>query len=177
MAAYVAFLRAINLGPTRKFPKASIVAATQAAGGREVATYIASGNVRLDSDLASCTEVEAALEEAYLADRGFAVPTIVFTPRELTAVVDDIDALWSRHGEPAAYSVTLFKEPPPAAAVAEVEALDLGDVVTVRGRAAHVLLKQGFHESKALASKPFAALGQGTARNATVLREITRRWC
>ena len=32
MATYLGFLRAINLGPTRKFPKDAIVAATEAAG-------------------------------------------------------------------------------------------------------------------------------------------------
>ena len=44
---YVAFLRAINLGATRKFPKDAIKAATEAAGGSDVETYINTGNVRL----------------------------------------------------------------------------------------------------------------------------------
>ena len=38
MPTYVAFLRAVNLGATRKFPKADIVAATEAAGGVDVET-------------------------------------------------------------------------------------------------------------------------------------------
>lgn len=177
MPAYVAFLRAINLGRTRRFPKESIVAATEAAGGRDVATYIATGNVRLDSPLRSRARLEAALEAAYLADRGFEVPTVVFTPAELRELLADADDLWARHGEPPAHAVTLFKQPPSAEAVAAVEALDLGDVVAVRGRAAHVLLMRNFHESRLLASKQFAALGQGTARYATVLREIADRWC
>ena len=45
MPTYVAFLRAINLGPNRKFAKADIVAATEAAGGTDVETYINTGNV------------------------------------------------------------------------------------------------------------------------------------
>lgn len=47
MQTYVAFLRAINLGAHRKFPKDAIIAATQVAGGTEVATHATSGNVRL----------------------------------------------------------------------------------------------------------------------------------
>ncbi|HEV2798078.1 MAG TPA: DUF1697 domain-containing protein, partial [Nocardioides sp.] len=44
MPTYVAFLRAINLGRTRKFPKDAIKAATEAAGGSDVETYINTGN-------------------------------------------------------------------------------------------------------------------------------------
>src|SRR3990170_2320186 len=77
MPTYVAFLRAINLGATRKFPKADIVSATEAAGGTDVATYINTGNVRLSSTMRSRGRVEAALEQAYAAERGFPVPTIV----------------------------------------------------------------------------------------------------
>ena len=80
MATYIAFLRAINLGAKRKFPKDAIRAAVEAAGGARVETYINTGNVRLDSSLRSRTRLEAVLEEAFLADRGFEVPTIVFTP-------------------------------------------------------------------------------------------------
>ena len=49
VATYIAFLRAINLGAKRKFPKDAIRAAVEAAGGDRVETYINTGNVRLDS--------------------------------------------------------------------------------------------------------------------------------
>ncbi|MCB0907864.1 MAG: DUF1697 domain-containing protein [Nocardioidaceae bacterium] len=177
MPSYVAFLRAINLGPTRKFPKADIVAAVESTGATGVETYINTGNVRLTTTLRSRAKVEATLEAAFAADRGFEVPTIVFTPAELRGVVADVDELWAEHGEPLAHAVTLFKQPPPTDAVAAVESLDLGDRAVVRGRAAHVMLLKNLHESKLLTSKQFAALGQGTARYATVLREVTDRWC
>ena len=85
MPSYVAFLRAINLGPTRKFPKAEIIAATEAAGGTDVATHINTGNVRLTTSLRSRARVEAALEAAYQERTGFVVPTIAFTPVERAA--------------------------------------------------------------------------------------------
>jgi uncharacterized protein (DUF1697 family) len=175
--SYVAFLRAINLGPTRKFPKADIVAAVESTGATGVETYLNTGNVRLTTTLRSRVKVEQTLEKAFAADRGFEVPAIVFTPAELREVVADVDELWALHGEPVAHAVTLFKQPPAADAVTAVESLDLGDRAVVKGRAAHVMLLTSFHESKLLTSKQFAALGQGTARYATVLRQVTDRWC
>ena len=47
MPAYIAFLRAINLGATRTFPQDAIRTATEAAGASDVETYINTGNVRL----------------------------------------------------------------------------------------------------------------------------------
>ncbi|MCW2797304.1 DUF1697 domain-containing protein, partial [Nocardioides sp.] len=77
MATYIAFLRAINLGPTRKFAKADIIAAVEATGGTDVATYINTGNVRFDSTMRSRARIEETLEKAFLESRGFEVPTIV----------------------------------------------------------------------------------------------------
>ncbi len=177
MPSYVAFLRAINLGATRKFPKDAIKAAVESTGCTGVETYINTGNVLLTTRMRSRAKVEAALEKAFLADRGFEVPAIVFTPAELVDIVADVDELWAAYGEPQAHAVTLFKQPPPADAVETVEALDLGDVPVVRGRVAHVLLMNNVHESKVLASKEFARLGKGTARYDRVIRAITERWC
>ena len=42
---YIAFLRAINLGAKRVFPKEAIVAAVQRIGFTEVRTHINTGNV------------------------------------------------------------------------------------------------------------------------------------
>ena len=86
MATYVGFLRAINLGANRKFPKEAIVRATEAAGFTDVATYINTGNVRFDTTLRSRAKIEDALEEAYRAEAGFEVPTIVFTTKELKEI-------------------------------------------------------------------------------------------
>ncbi|MEZ5096889.1 MAG: DUF1697 domain-containing protein [Nocardioides sp.] len=177
MPTYVAFLRAINLGPTRKFPKEAIKAAVESVGATGVETYLNTGNVRLTTRLRSPARVEQALEEAFLADRAFAVPTVALTPGELLDIVADVDALWAEFGEPAAHSVTLFKEPPETSATRAVEALDLADRAVVRGRAAHVLLTSGFHDSRLLNAREFGALGVGTARYATVLRELATRWC
>ena len=96
MATYIGFLRAINLGATRKFPKAAIIRATEAAGFTEVATHINTGNVRFDTTLRSRAKIESALEKAFRAEAGFDVPTIVFTQKELREIAEHAEIPRSR---------------------------------------------------------------------------------
>lgn len=174
MPTYVAFLRAINLGATRKFPKADIVNATEAAGGTDVATYINTGNVRLSSTLRSRAKVETALEAAYEADRGFAVPTIVLTPAELRQVAADAEGLPSggRH------YVSLLKDEPTAAGTRLIEdAGGDGARAFVRGRAVHLLLDDDYHSAPLTNAQVERALGVATNRNVTVIRALVEKWC
>ena len=178
MPAYVAFLRAINLGATRKFPKDAIKAATEAAGGRDVETYINTGNVRLTHSARSVATVQAALEEAYAEAAGFEVPTVVFTTGDLAALTARAEELHAEHDPSGQHYVTLFPAAPTAATAAAVHALDHdGETVVVDERAAYVLLDGDIHTSKLLSSKEFTALGRGTARTVKVLRTVTEKWC
>ncbi len=120
MTTYVAFLRAINLGATRTFPKEAIVTATEAAGFTGVATHINTGNVRLETRMRSRARIEAALEASYAADRGFAVPTIAVRDTELRAIGEDADRLGAGHA--GRQYVSLLKDDPDPARVAELEA-------------------------------------------------------
>ncbi|WP_210502677.1 DUF1697 domain-containing protein [Nocardioides xinjiangensis] len=178
MPTYVAFLRAINLGAKRKFPKDAIKAATEAAGGTDVETYINTGNVRLTHPAGSVAEVRAALEEAYADAAGFEVDTVVLTTDELAAVTARAEELHAEHDPAGQHYVTLYSAAPSAAAVEAVHALEHeGETVVVDGRAAYVLLDGDIHTSKVLSSKQFAALGKGTARTVKVLRTVTGKWC
>lgn len=177
MPRYIAFLRAINLGATRRFPAADLVAATRAAGGTDVQTYLATGNVLLTSPRRSAGAVARDLEAAYAADRGFAVPTVVLTPaqvRDVTALAETV--LAEHDGTPTQVLVTLYAEPPAAEAIEAAEAWADDDRVIVRGRAAYALLSDLIHTSKLLRSKEFRALGEGTGRTLGVLRTLVERW-
>ena len=123
MTTYIAFLRGINLGATRKFPKDAIVAATEAAGGTDVVTHLTSGNVRLTSSRRSTGAVAKALEEAYAVDRGFAVPTIVLTAAELTEIAQVGEELEEDLPPGGQHYVTLFAAPPTASAAKAAQAL------------------------------------------------------
>ena len=178
MPTYVAFLRAINLGRTRTFPKDAIKAATEAAGGSDVETYINTGNVRLTHAARSVAKVQAALEEAYAAEAGFEVPTIVFMTADLAALTARAEELHAEHDPSGQHYVTLYASAPTAATATAVHALAHdGETVVVEGRAAYVLLDGDIHTSKVLSAKEFRALGQGTARTVKVLRTVTEKWC
>ena len=87
MTAYVALLRAINVGGDGKLPMKALKAACEAAGFARVSTYIASGNVVFDSALPAAG-VKAAmlglLEERFgLTDNH----CMVRTPGEIEKVM------------------------------------------------------------------------------------------
>ena len=138
MPTHIAFLRAINLGARRKFPKDAIKAACEGAGFVDVETYINTGNVRVTSPLRSRSKVEAALETAFLDATGFEVPTIVFTTRELAEIGRDAEELHAER-ELARHYVLLLKDQPADAAA--IEALSTDEHRAVVGdRACHLLL-------------------------------------
>jgi uncharacterized protein (DUF1697 family) len=61
MQAFVALLRAVNVGGTGKLPMTDLRRLCEDAGFRAVRTYIASGNVVFESESTE-TEIKAALE-------------------------------------------------------------------------------------------------------------------
>lgn len=177
MATHLGFLRAINLGATRKFPKSDIVAATEAAGFTGVATYINTGNVRFDTVMRSRARIEAALEAAYLADRGFEVPTVVFTRTELREVVADAGEVAA--GLPGGtHYVSLLKHEPDPDLVRQLEEVSTDDgLVRVRGRAVHLLVTDPYHQSRLTNATVEGRLGVATNRNLNVLRALVDKWC
>lgn len=176
MPTYVAFLRAINLGANRKFPKAAITACVEDAGFTDVETYINTGNVRFSTPMRSRAKIEAALEKAFLADRGFEVPTLVFSTAELCQIVDDVDELHDDALE--RHYVLLLKSKPAADVVKKVHALDSPPHRTVvRNRAAHLLLGKGYAGGTVDPLKVEKLLGVATNRNHTVIRAIVDKWC
>lgn len=180
MPTYVAFLRAINLGATRKFPKDAIRAAAEGAGFTDVATHINTGNVLVGTPMRSRTKVEVALEAAFESDRGFAVPTIVFTPQELQGIVADADELAAETERLGMHYVSLLRQPPPAdVLVAVQEASTDAERLVVRGRAAHLLMaeRDSYHTATLSNSWVEKRLGVATNRNMRVVRAIAEKWC
>lgn len=177
MPSYVAFLRAINLGANRKFPKDAIRASVEGVGFTDVETYINTGNVRFSTPLRSRAKIEGLLEEAFLANRGFPVPTIVFTTAELAQVGRDAEELTAQR-ELDRHYVYLLKDEPAADVVAEVEARsDEVNRVVVRGRAAHVMLGPGYVAGNVDPYKVEKLLGVATNRNFNVVTTLARTWC
>lgn len=87
MPAYIALLRAVNVGGTGKLPMTELKALCEEAGFDRVKTYIASGNVVFTSRLGEAT-VRKKLADALEAHVGKPVGVIVRTPDEMKAVLD-----------------------------------------------------------------------------------------
>jgi uncharacterized protein (DUF1697 family) len=175
MPTYIAFLRAINLGANRKFPKDAIKAAAEGAGFTDVETYINTGNVRLTTTMRSRAKVEAALEKAFLDDRGFEVPTIVFTPTELTAIADEAAEFAQDHD--GVHYVSLLKDEPSDEVIEKIEAAGRGaESARVGGRAVHLLLGANYHEAKLSNATVEKLMGVATNRNLKVIRTLAEKW-
>ncbi|MFL6022076.1 MAG: DUF1697 domain-containing protein [Marmoricola sp.] len=176
MPTHIGFLRAVNIGK-RQYKTADLRAALTGAGYGDVDTYIQTGNVRISSPLRASAKVSAELEALFLADRGFEVPTMVFSPAELRTLVEEAAAVPERTPEYAHY-VSLLKEPATAAVAKAAAGLSLpGETVVVRGRAVHLLYDIPYGQAKLSNPKLEKAVGPATNRSLKVLREIVDRWC
>lgn len=178
MPSYVAFLRAINLGAKRKFPKDAIRAAVEGAGFTAVQTHINTGNVLLTTTMRSRARIEITLERAFAADRGFDVPTIVFTLPELAAIAADAEELHAARSDVGRHYVSLLKdEPDPIAAQALEELGSTGERVLVRGRAVHLMLGESYHTASIDNARVERLLGVATNRNHNVITTLAQKWC
>ncbi|MGU3646171.1 DUF1697 domain-containing protein [Microbacterium sp. C23T] len=178
MPTYVAFLRAINLGANRKFPKADIVRVVEGIGFTDVETHINTGNVRFTTPMRSRAKIEKALEDAFAADRGFEVPTMVFTTAELKAIAAEAAALGEENPGLERHYVYLLKDELPKETVARITELatDAGSMV-VSGRAAHALLGPGYQAGNVDPLRAAKLLGVATNRNLNVIATLADKWC
>ncbi len=175
MATYIAFLRAINLGANRKFPKDDVRAAVERAGFAEVETHLNTGNVRFSTTLRSRPKITAALEAAFLEDRGFEVPTIVFTPAELGEIAAEAEKLAA--GRRGQQYVSLLADVPSPGDIEKLEQRSTADEqARVVGRAVHLLLGENYHQARLTNAVVERHLGVATNRNLTVIRTLVEKW-
>src|ERR1700712_2793499 len=86
MTAFVALLRAVNVGGTGKLPMSELKAMYEALGFEGVRTYIASGNVVFTSRKSE-SAVKKALEAQLAAYAGKPVGVMLRTSAEMQAVL------------------------------------------------------------------------------------------
>lgn len=175
MTRYVAFLRAVNIG-RRKYPMAELRAALTDAGFTGVETHIQTGNVLVETRMRSADKVAATLEEVMLADRGFEVPVVLFTPRELPALVAEAEE-YAGAGAHVAHYLTLLRDEPDPALREQLESRSLPDeVLRVGRRAVHLVLDKPYHEVTMTNAAVERVVGVATTRNLTVVRTLAEKW-
>lgn len=169
MATYVAFLRTVNLGRAHEFPMDDLRrVVTESTEATDVQTYSTTGNLRFTTAVRSPEHVRAVLEAAFLADRGFEVPTVVFSRTEFAAVVQLVGVLAQAHPGALRHHVDLLQGKLPADVAGLIEAGSSASATfVVQARAVHSVVHFG---SPALVSQEFCRLlGVTTNRTANVL--------
>ena len=163
MTAYVALLRAVNVGGTGKLPMATLVKMCEAAGFGEVRTYIASGNAVFSSRLKE-QKVKAVLEQ-HLADHaGKPVGVLVRTAAEMAEVL----AANPFRSAPPNRTVAIFLDAaPPPRALEEVRGKQ-AERLASGTREIYVMYGDGMAHSKLVI--PCAATG--TARNMNTVAKL-----
>jgi len=163
VTAYVALLRAVNVGGTGKLPKSDLKALCEAAGFSRVRTYIASGNVVFESAMREA-EVVAALDRKLVAFAGKPVGVMVRTAAEMKAVLE---------GNPFPdaqpnHTVAVFLDRPPHSdALAAMVAAD-GEQARLGKREIYVHYPLGLGRSKL----KLPAAEVGTARNINTVAKL-----
>lgn len=145
---YIALLRAINVGGTKKLLMADLRAMFEAAGCTEVRTYIQSGNVVFRADPALAERIPELIEGEIAASKGFQVPVVTRSAAELEAVVTGNPFL-AAGADPAQLHVGFLAEAPTAARIAELDPdRSPGDGFEVRGREVFLHFPNGTARSK-----------------------------
>ena len=175
MTTHVAFLRAINLGKNRKLPMTKVNECLTDAGFTRVETYLATGNVRVESRRRSRSAVEQEVEIALSAAAGFDVPTIVFSPDELAGLYGDAVRL-----EIAAQRryLTFLRDAPSADVVEQIDSWEApGEGARVFGRAVYWWIDHPNAAARMSNARIEKQLGTATTRDIKVVRTLVTRWC
>ena len=163
MTAFVALLRAVNVGGTGKLAMTELVALCEAAGFARVRTYIASGNVVFASGLAEAA-VKAELERRLADHAGKPVGVAVRTAAAMASVRDAnpfADAPGNR-------TVAIFLDAPPPADAVEAARGRTGERISLGQREIYVDYDQGMGQSKLR----LPAASAGTARNMNTVARL-----
>src|SRR3989337_939619 len=147
-ATHAAFLRAVNLGSTRKAPSATLVEIFDGIGFEDVATFRTSGNVVFAAGGAA-TQLAKEIERGLEHGLGFEVPVFLRTAKQVQAIAKQNPfsprAVDASRGK---LQVALLLKKPVASAVREIEALATDDDrLSVKGTELYWLPSGGTQQS------------------------------
>ena len=163
MAAFIALLRAVNVGGTGKLPMTELKAMCVAAGFAKVQTFIASGNVVFESK-DSPSKIKAKLEARLGSHAGKPVGVIV---RTLEEMADILKFNPFPESNPSQTVAIFLDERPPANTVQEVKGLE-AEELRLGTREIYVHYPEGIGQSKLR----IPAAKNGTARNMNTVAKL-----
>jgi uncharacterized protein (DUF1697 family) len=163
MTAFVALLRAVNVGGTGKLPMSELKEMCEALGFAGVRTYIASGNVVFESRKSEAA-VKKALEASLEAYAGKPVGVLVRTGAEMQAV---LKANPFPKMAPNRTVAVFLDKPPPADALAAVKGRK-DEQIKLGCREIYIHYGDGMGQSKLVVP----AAKAGTARNINTIAKL-----
>ena len=174
---HAAFLRAVNLGSTRKAPKEKLIECFEGLGFDEVATFRTSGNVVFaggGSASALTEEIEAGLEKSL----GFEVPVFLRTEKQLAAIAAKRPfPATAVEGSKGKLQVALLLKKAPAAALKRVEEMATdADLLALDGTELYWLPEGGTQESPLDMKTIDRAVGLNTMRTQGTIGALHERF-
>ena len=163
MTAFIALLRAVNVGGTGKLPMSDLRTLCAAAGFANPRTYIASGNVVFDSREDE-PAVKAKIEQALETYAGKPVGVLVRTGEEMAAVLAANPFADAARNQ----TVAIFLDhPPPTDALASASGV-IDERLALGRREIYVHYGSGMARSKL----KIPAARAGTARNINTIATL-----
>ena len=147
-SAHVALLRGINVGGKNKLPMAELARIFSKAGGLEVRTYIASGNVVFLASSASAKRIPALVSKRIEQEFGLSVPVVLRTADEICAAAANNPFLKSSKDMDPLYVGFLADLPKPVHVAALDPDRSPGDTFRVLGREIYMNLVTGAAKTK-----------------------------
>ena len=147
MASYVALLRGVNVGGKNKLPMKELTTIFLEAGCKNVKTYIQSGNVVFEAELALAARIPGEVEAAILRRLGYEARLTLRSAAELAAVIESNPFL-DRGDSKALHVAFLATAPAPERIAALDPNRSPSDELAVRGREIYLFCPNGLGRSK-----------------------------
>jgi uncharacterized protein (DUF1697 family) len=148
LRAYVALLRAVNLGSRNKVSMPDLRSVFVAIGGEGVETYVQSGNVVFRSKVGEPGKLTRAVEKRLRSELGLDVRVLLRTQAELASVVG-ANPFAATQSDPTKLHVTFLWDAVDKARGRKVEAKQLEpDEFRILGREVYLHCPEGYGRSK-----------------------------
>lgn len=166
MPTHIALLRGINITGHHIVKMAALQAHFEAWGAKDVRTYIQSGNVVFTHRQTKPAALRTSLETHLATKLGFAVPTLVKSAQELTAIAEANPLPQKLLAFGNRVYVCFFEKAPDAQAIAGIQPLVTRDEqLLVQGAVGYAYYATGLGKAKLTSTVIERKLGLATLRN------------
>lgn len=148
MKTFISILRGINVAGKNKIPMADLKVMYEEIGGKDVITYIQSGNVIFDTKENDPQQLEKRVEKKILDKFGFKVPVVIRQEKELEKLIKDNPFLKEKVDESKLH-VTFLAQEPEADLVGKIkEVRHEPDRFIVSGKEVYLYCPDGYGNTK-----------------------------